>query len=275
MGATSDPPTDERRRVRREHRPIPPGGRPRAGRPAVRRSLRGPLIALAAVAVLAVTVIGWGVARSSGGAGLAPGPVADVRGGQAPNPLQSLARRSPGDPLAMGPVGAPVVMIMWSDFQCPFCGQFARQTEPALIDRYVKHGTLRLEWRDFPYLGPQSMPAARAARAAGEQGAFWAYHDALYALKLPPNSGQLTDQRLTAVAAGLHLDIGRFTAAMQSQQVADAVAADFTQGQNLGITGTPAFLINGTPIMGAQPEQTFDAAIDHAVAQATHPSAGG
>ena len=218
-----------------------------------------------------------GPARSGAGRPGA-GPVAEVHGGQqagpSPSPLAQLARRIPADPLAMGDVHAPVVMIMWSDFQCPFCGQFARDTEPRLIDRYVRNGTLRLEWRDFPYLGEQSPLAARAARAAGEQGAFWRYHDALYALKLPPNSGQLTQERLTSIAADLHLDVGRFTAAMQSQPIADAVSADFAQGQGLGITGTPAFVVNGHPIMGAQPEQVFAQTIDQAAAQAHSPGSG-
>lgn len=127
----------------------------------------------------------------------------------------------------MGDVNAPVVLIMWSDVQCPFCGRFALDTEPALVERFVRKGMLRLEWRDFPYLGEQSPLAAKAARAAGEQGAFWASHDALYALKLPPGSGQLTPERLTATAAGLHLALARFTAAMRSPRAADAVSADF------------------------------------------------
>lgn len=259
----------------------PTGGAPRRSRnvpPGSTRTLRGPLLALGVVLVLGAGAAVWGLARSSPGSGSA-GQVAEVSASdgnaQAPGPLEGLARRQAGDPLATGDVNAPVVMIMWSDFQCPFCGRFARETEPALVDRYVKKGTLRLEWRDFPYLGEQSPLAARAARAAGEQGAFWAYHDALYALKLPPNSGRLTQERLTGIAAGLHLDVARFTAAMQSPQVAQAVSADFQQGQGLGITGTPAFLVNGTPIMGAQPEKVFDDAIERAAARAGRPTAGG
>ena len=246
--------------------------------PASAPTLRGPLLALGVVVALTVAAVVWMLAGNSSGNGDAE-PVAEVSTGegsaQAPSPLEGLARRQAGDPLARGDVDAPVVMIMWSDFQCPFCGRFARETEPALVDRYVEKGTLRLEWRDFPYLGEQSPLAARAARAAGEQGAFWAYHDALYALELPPNSGQLTQERLTAIAAGLDLDVARFTAVLQSPEVADAVAADFQQGQSLGITGTPAFLVNGTPIMGAQPENVFDDAIEQAAARAGRSSGGG
>jgi protein-disulfide isomerase len=168
----------------------------------------------------------------------------------------------------MGDPEAPVVLVMWEDFQCPFCAKFAQETEPVLVDRFVENGTLRLEWRDFPYFGEQSVLAARAARAAGEQGAFWEYHDAVYALGFPPNSGQLTDDVLIGLARDLDLDVERFSATMQSQPVLDAVTADFQEGQQLGISGTPAFLLNGRPIMGAQPTDTFVAAIEQAAAEA-------
>lgn len=157
---------------------------------------------------------------------------------------------------------------MWEDFQCPFCAKFAQETEPVLVDRFVEDGILRLEWRDFPYFGEQSVQAARAARAAGEQDAFWEFHVAVYALGFPPNSGQLTDEVLIGLAGDLDLDVERFTAAMKSQETLDAVTADFQEGQQLGISGTPAFLLNGRPIMGAQPTDTFVAAIERAAAEA-------
>ncbi|WP_254920833.1 DsbA family protein [Blastococcus mobilis] len=222
------------------------------------------------VVVLGVVAVVWGLGRGDGKDG-GGAPVADVRhdgGSETGEPADTLARRIPGDPLAQGDADAPVVLVMWEDFQCPFCAKFAQETEPVLVDRFVEDGILRLEWRDFPYFGEQSVQAARAARAAGEQGAFWQYHDAVYALGFPPNSGQLTDEVLTGVAADLGLDVERFTATMQSQQTLDAVTADFQEGQQLGIAGTPAFLVNGRPIMGAQPTDTFVEAIEQAAQQA-------
>ena len=230
--------------------------------------LRSTLLVPVVVAVLAVAGAVWAV---TGATGEERSPVAEVRtdadsdsgsGGG----LAALARRDADDPMAMGEADAPVVMIMWSDFQCPFCGRFARETEPELIDRYVSDGTLRLEWRDFPYLGEQSQLAAQAGRAAGAQGAFWEFHDLVYGLELPPQSGELTSDRLVDIAEELGLDTDRFAQDMQSQEVIDAVAADFGEGQALGITGTPAFLVGDTPIMGAQPLETFTAAIEAAAA---------
>jgi len=129
--------------------------------------------------------------------------------------------------MAMGKVDAPVVMVAYSDFQCPFCGKFARDTEPALVRQFVDTGTLRIEWRDFPYLGRESTTAARAGRAAAAQGRFWAFHDALYANKTPVNSGKLTPAYLTGVAKNLDLDVDRFRADMTSAESEAAVQKDF------------------------------------------------
>ncbi len=239
-------------------------------RPSTAQALQGPLIALAVVVVLGIVAVVWGL--GGGGGASRSGTVAEVhteRGAtERRDFFETLVHRVPDDPLAMGDADAPVAMIMWSDFQCPFCGRFARETEPVLIDRFVGDGTLRLEWRDFPYLGEQSPLAAQAGRAAAEQDAFWAFQDTVCALGLPPNSGQLTTERLTGIAADLGLDVDRFTATMQSREVVDAVAADFAEGQALGITGTPAFLVNGRPIMGAQPTDVFVEAIEQAAEQA-------
>lgn len=181
----------------------------------------------------------------------------------------SLARRVAGDPLAIGRVDAPVVLIEYSEFQCPFCGLFTRDTQPTLIKKYVANGILRIEWRDFPYLGPESNTAALAGRAAANQGKFWEYHDALFAHQFSPNSNHLTEAYLTGIAKKLGLDIALFTTDLHSSATKAAVDMDFTEGQNIGVTGTPSFLVNSTPIVGAQPLQIFAQAIDVAAAQAT------
>lgn len=177
--------------------------------------------------------------------------------------------RTPASPnaLSLGRAGAPVTMIEYADFQCPFCGKFARDTQPQLVRRYVRTGKLRLVWHDFPYLDPQSRDAAIAARAAARQGRFWQFHNALYALKLRPFSGQLTRARLTAIARRIGLDVPRFERDLSDPTLGAAVDADFRQGQSLGITGTPTFFINGNPIVGAQPLPVFEQVIDAALAR--------
>ncbi|GAB3259936.1 thioredoxin domain-containing protein [Alteromonas gracilis] len=226
---------------------------------------RSPLVpALVALVAVLITVGAFLLGGSeTGEAGPTPSdspPVADVEVDKATDPtgMDQLARRDPDDPMARGEADAPVVMIAWSEFQCPFCGKFARDTEPALIEKYVDEGTLRIEWRDFPYLGEESMTAAVAGRAAAEQGMFWELHDALFADQQPPNSGALTMDHLVRTAEAAGLDGERLRTDMADPELRAAVEADAVEGQNLGITGTPAFLINGEPVLGAQPLETFD-----------------
>jgi protein-disulfide isomerase len=170
--------------------------------------------------------------------------------------------------MAKGPTDAPVVMVAYSDFQCPYCGKFARDTEPALERKYVENGTLRIEWRDFPYLGKESELAARAGRAAAIQGKFWAFHDAMYAHQLPPNSGHLDEDHLAGVAEDLGLDPDRFRKDMAADETRFSVGRDFEEGRRIGVTGTPAFIINGKPVMGAQPTEVFESVIEKAAAEA-------
>jgi protein-disulfide isomerase len=165
---------------------------------------------------------------------------------------------------ALGDADAPVVMVEYGDFRCPFCGEFARETEPKLVDEYVESGTLRMEWRDFPYLGRESVRAALAARAAQEQGKFWEYHDLLY----ENQSGGFSDERLVELARETHLDTEEFEADLGSARHQEAVTRDFREGQRIGITGTPTFLINGEMLAGAQPIEVFEDAIEQAKREA-------
>lgn len=165
---------------------------------------------------------------------------------------------------SLGRADAPVTMIEYADFQCPYCGKFARETEPELIERFVDTGILRIEWRDFPYLGSESMRAALAARAAQEQGKFWEFHDAAYAVQKSPNSGTFSDENLLKLARGIGVDMARFEDAFLSERYRDAVEAAFRTGQDAGVTGTPTFVIEGRVIVGAQPLEVFIQAIEAA-----------
>ncbi|HEX5597697.1 MAG TPA: DsbA family protein [Micromonosporaceae bacterium] len=225
----------------------------------------GPLLVLAVVAVLAAL---------SAPHTKKPAPIAGDRGAAEPseqeeaaNPFAPLIRRQEGDPLALGRVDAPVVIIEYADFQCPYCARFARQTVGQLKTEYVDRGLVRIEWRDLPILGPESETAAAAARAAGAQGRFWEYHDALYAEDRRVNSGALTDAALRAIAADLGLDLARFDLDRDSGATRAALARDEQEAIALGITGTPAFIVDDTPVIGAQPYEEFKRIIDAALAK--------
>ncbi len=236
---------------------------------------KSPLIplAIAAVAVIALIATLVGAAGNddpdnAADRGASSSSRADDSGRAPDDTWEQLVRREPGDPMALGEVDAPVVMLAYSEFQCPFCGKFARDTAPTLIEEYVEDGTLRIEWRDFPYLGPQSTTAAQAGRAAAAQDSFWAFHDELYDHQLPPNSGGLDEDYLAGIAAEIGLDVEQFRTDLTSAAAEQAVARDFAQGQAIGVTGTPAFVINGVPVMGAQPTEVFEQAIEQAAAEA-------
>ncbi|PZH17353.1 disulfide bond formation protein DsbA [Streptomyces sp. NTH33] len=183
--------------------------------------------------------------------------------------LLALARRKDGDPLAKGKADAPVVMIVYSDFQCPFCGKFARETEPELVREYVDKGVLRIEWRNFPVFGDESERAARAAWAAGRQGRFWQFHDVVFGKPRERDRGQFSAARLRDMAreAGV-ADLDRFSTDMESEGANEAVREDQEEGYGLGVSSTPAFLVNTTPILGAQPLTAFSVAIEKAAEEA-------
>lgn len=225
--------------------------------------------AIAAIVVLAIVVMPTFGSDSGESDSTATQGSAEDAGTAQDKAWEQLVRREPDDPMAMGEVDAPVVMVNYSEFQCPFCGKFARDTEPTLIEQYVEDGTLRIEWRDFPYLGPESTTAAHAGRAAAAQGKFWEFHDAMYADQLPPNSGKLDEDYLAGIAEGLDLDVDQFRTDMNSKATASAVQDDFAEGQAIGVTGTPAFIINGVPVIGAQPTQVFQDTIEKAAEEAT------
>ncbi|MQA88012.1 MAG: thioredoxin domain-containing protein [Streptosporangiales bacterium] len=165
------------------------------------RVLAGAGAALVVLAVLAVLALTGGPDGSTRSAGEPTGRAA----GKLPTATSTPTVAGPTPPavfsaLTLGRDDAPVTIVEFGDYQCPNCGQFAREIKPRLVREYVDKGVVRLMWRDFPFYGEQSVDAAVAARAAGRQGEFWAYHDALYANQAPPRSGKLTSDHLRGLA---------------------------------------------------------------------------
>jgi len=154
-----------------------------------------------------------------------------------------------------GPAGAPIEMIEFSDFQCPFCLR-AFPTVRQVLDTY---GTrVRLVYRHFPLPNhPNARPAAEAAECAAVQGKFWEYHDRLFA-----DQSKLSDGDLKKTAADIGLDATKFNACVDSHETRSAVEADVAAGTEAGINGTPAFFVNGRLISGSQPFDVFKRVID-------------
>ena len=165
-------------------------------------------------------------------------------------------RRDPADPFALGPVDAPVGLVVFSDYQCPFCAQWSRDTLPSMVDR-AEIGDLRIEWRDVNVYGPDSRRAAMASFAAAAQDRFWDYHDALFADGRIRSGDELSREGLVALAGDLGLDTDRFAADMTSPAAEEEIARNEQLGIDHGAMATPVFLLGGKPLVGAQPPEVF------------------
>jgi protein-disulfide isomerase len=169
---------------------------------------------------------------------------------------------SSGHP-ALGPASAPITIVEFSDFQCPFC----RATEPTLKELRSKYGDkIRLVYMDYPLpMHAHALDAARAARCAGEQGKFWPYHDALFA-----DQQKLSPADLKATAQTLGLDTGKFDGCLDQSKYTEQVNHDEAQGKQIGINGTPGFFVNGRLISGAQKADVFEEMIDDDLSNGAH-----
>ncbi len=169
------------------------------------------------------------------------------------------------DEPSKGAADAPVTIVEFADFRCGFCLRHFTQTLPSLEEEYIQTGKVRYVFRNFPILGVQSRWAALAAECAHEQGRFWEYHDQLFALT--QQGQEFLRSRLKTVAVELGLDAAQFESCLDSSKYLSEVQEDFTAGQSAGVTGTPAFLIDGELLVGAQPIGVFRQKIEERLAQ--------
>jgi protein-disulfide isomerase len=192
----------------------------------------------------AKTEVGGGAPPAAANAP-APGPAKKVDVGNAP---------------VRGPKTAPITVVLFSDFQCPFCGR----VEPAIAELEKAYpGKVRVAWKNFPLsFHNNAKPAAEAALAAHEQGKFWQMHDILF-----KNQQALSAADLEKYAKEIGLDVAKFKSAMESHKFAAQVDADTKQGTDLGVSGTPASFINGQMLSGAVPFDEFKKIVDAELAK--------
>ena len=165
-------------------------------------------------------------------------------------------RHFKGDP------NAPVTIIEFADFQCPFCGRFFAQTEPQINTQYIQSGKVRLGYFNFAFLGPESTWAAEAAECAADQNKFWDYHDKLYASQSGENQGAFNKENLKKFAEDLGLDISAFNECLDSGKYTELIQDESSVASSVGVRSTPTFLINGQAVVGAQPFEIFEQTID-------------
>lgn len=165
----------------------------------------------------------------------------------------------PGEP-ARGPENAPITLVEFADFQCPYCRR-SHPTVEQLLEEYKDK--VRYLFRDYPLSFHQrAFPASEAARCAGDQGKYWEYYDNLMEV-----SGDLSDADLKKRATDLGLDLAAFTACIESDRHEAAIRAGLEDGSAAGVSGTPSFFINGRMIVGARPIEEFKTVIEEELAR--------
>jgi protein-disulfide isomerase len=184
----------------------------------------------------------------------------------APAPVPSANGKSVTDirsrDVVLGNTKAPVTLIEYGDYQCPFCVRFNQTTEPPLRQNDIKNGNVNMIFRNFAFLGAESTAAAEAAECAKDQNKFWAYHDALYNAEAADeqknptsaeNNGSYTRALFLQLASQAGLDAGKFTTCIDTGKYKAQVAADAQDAQALGVNSTPTLFLNGQKILGAVP----------------------
>lgn len=157
---------------------------------------------------------------------------------------------------SLGPDDAPITIVEFSDFQCPFCRRFHEETYQALLDAYP--GQIRFVYRNLPLtsIHPDAMPSAVASLCANDQNAYWDYHGKLF------SSETLTRETFIQYATDLNLNVDEFTACLDSGKHDEFIQQDMDFALDLGVQSTPTFFINGLAVVGAQPLSSFTQIID-------------
>ncbi len=197
-----------------------------------------------------------------------------------PNPRPQTDKNSMGDP------NAPVKIVEFSDYQCPFCERFSTDTEPSLIESYISTGKVHFTYRSTGNWVSQNInsglteseDAAEAAYCAGDQGKYWEMHDMIFANVLGEDVGSFTDRRLSAIAEKTGLDMTQYEDCYSSNKYRDEVVKDGQDALAAGVQGTPSFVLTYTNasgeevtelIEGAQPFSVFQEKIEAALAAAS------
>ena len=167
-----------------------------------------------------------------------------------------------GSPM-LGNPNAPVTLVEFGDYQCHFCNVFFHSTEDKLLKNYVDTGKVRMIFKDYNIIGPDSIVASHGAPCANDQELFWEYHDVLYSNWTGENNGWASSENLLKFAQEINLNIDEWSECMINAPHSQIILASNNDAKDLGITGTPAFFIIGpdgkvTRIFGAQPYEVFE-----------------
>jgi protein-disulfide isomerase len=236
--------SDKREREKRREQRLRQQSRAEAGERRTRLLQLGAGAAFLAIVAVAVLVVVGSSGDSGGDAGNLEGAaeVGDLLGS------------IPQQGLVLGSPQAKVELIEYGDLQCPVCKGYSEEFLPPIIESKVRKGQAKLVFRNFTIIGPQSAPAGAAALAAGAQGRGWEYLELFYRNQGVEDSGYADDEFLTAVARGAGVgDIARWNRERRGAKLTGEVTRTTEEAQDLGLTGTPSFAIEGPKTNGLEP----------------------
>jgi len=164
----------------------------------------------------------------------------------------------------LGSPDAPLTIVEYSEFLCPFCARAALNTLPQIEEEYIAAGKVKLVFKHFIVHGQEAVLAAGAAECAGEQNAFWEYHDILF---FNAGSVDFSVENLEQFAEELELDSDSFNTCLDSERYMDKLAADVDEARRRGVSGTPTFFVGQTQVVGAKPYSEFKTAIEDELAR--------
>ena len=173
------------------------------------------------------------------------------------------------DGTALGDPDEPVVIEEFSDYQCSYCRVFHESTFKTIVEGYVAEGKVRIIFRNYPVIGPESLAAANASMCAAEQDKFWEFSSILFANQNGHDTGGFSARRLEGFADSIGLNVNVFSACLSEARYQGQVQDDIQAGILQGIDSTPSFLVNGTLMIGALPYESFQEEIEAALSNAS------
>jgi len=224
--------------------------------------IHGPSLAIGATIasiVIIVAFLGFGGISNEAELVIEPTPTIQETGPPKITMETFLANGSP----ILGNPNAPVTLVEFGDYQCKFCNVFFHSTEDDILKNYVETGRVKMIFKDYNIIGPDSISASHGAHCANDQGLFWEYHDILYSNWTGENNGWASSENLVKFAQEIGLDMDEWSECTTNGSHSQTILASNEDARSLEITGTPAFFVIGpdgktTRIFGAQPFEVFE-----------------
>ena len=172
--------------------------------------------------------------------------------------IKKFSKELTGHEPVMGNANAKLTIYEFADFQCPYCKRFFDNTLPGLKQKYIDNGKVKFVQIGLAFLGQESKDAAEAAKCAGDQGQFWAYHDELFYNQQGENQGAFNTKKLRSFAQIIKLNMSDFDQCISTRKMQKSVEDEIKLAQKYNVTSTPTFFINNKLMTGAQPRSVFD-----------------